>query len=164
LGMLGAVERRRMLAVFTVNNNDDAFVDSAGDAPGTLRQANFDANSAAGADTINFAPSLTSGGPATITLYHGELKITSSLTINGTGAELLTIDASGNDFDTEVFGNGSRVFDVNDDIGGNLLNVTISGLALTGADKYESGGAIRSHENLTLIESVITGNQSGRGG
>ena len=42
-------------------------------------------------------PSLTSGGPATITLTQGELKITDSLTINGPGANLLTIDASGND-------------------------------------------------------------------
>ena len=28
----------------------------------------------------------------------------------------------------------------------------------------KTGGAIRSLENLTLIESVVTGNQSGRGG
>ena len=75
-----------------------------------------------------------------------------------------TIDASGNDVDTSVFGNGSRIFNVNDSINGNLLNVTISGLTLTGGDKFEEGGAIRSLENLTLMDSVITGNESGRGG
>lgn len=152
-----------MLATFTVTNVNDLFVDSAGDAPGTLRQAIFDANALAGTDTIEFDPSLTSGGPATITLFHGELKITSSLTITGPGADLLTIDAVGSDPNPEEFSDGTRVFDVNNN-NGTLVNVTMSGLTLTGADSFADGGAIRSLENLTLIETVITGNQSGRGG
>ena len=48
-------------------------------------------------DTIRFDPSLWAEGPATILLTKGELKITDSLMVNGPGAELLTIDASGND-------------------------------------------------------------------
>ena len=60
-------------------------------------------------------PSLTSGGPATITLTQGELAITDSLTINGPGANLLTIDASGNDPTPDVNnGDGSRVFNIDD--------------------------------------------------
>ena len=42
---------------------------------------------------INFAASLTSGGPASILLTNGELVINKSLTINGPGANLLTVDA-----------------------------------------------------------------------
>jgi hypothetical protein len=51
----------------------------------------------AGAEAIEFAPSVTSAGPATILLTHGEIRIRQSLTINGPGADQLTIDASGND-------------------------------------------------------------------
>jgi hypothetical protein len=153
------LEDRRMLAVFTVDNLDDLPVDSAGDAPGSLRQAIFDANALAGADTIVFDSELTESGPVTLELLHDDLIITSNLTITGPGADLLTIDAS-QSAATHV--EGSRVFDVNDN-NSNLVDVFISGLTLTGANVEHPGGAIRSHENLTLTNSVITGNDSDRG-
>ena len=77
---------------------------------------------------------------------------------------MITIDASGNDPtpDEDNF-DGSRVFNVDDAINnpgdnGILLNVTISGLTLTGGDTGFNGGAIRTRENLTVTSSVITGN------
>ena len=47
---------------------------------------------AAPGETINFAPSLTSGGPATIELAHGEIAFYKTLTINGPVRGLLTIE------------------------------------------------------------------------
>ena len=89
------LEVRRLLALVTVNTLSDTV--DINDGVTSLREAIFATNLVGGADTIEFAPSLTAGGPATILLTQGELKITDSLTINGPGANLLTIDASGND-------------------------------------------------------------------
>jgi hypothetical protein len=50
-----ALEDRQMLAVFTDTNLNDAAVTGTGQAPGTLRQAVFDANALAGDDIIQFA-------------------------------------------------------------------------------------------------------------
>ena len=97
-------------------------------------------------------------------LTQGELKITDSLTINGPGANLLTIDASGNDPTPDVNnGDGSRVFNIDDGNDANLLDVSISGLTLTGGDVSGDGGAIFTRENLAVTASTIRGNSaSGR--
>ena len=63
----------------------------------SLREAIEFANTHAGHDTIGVSPDLTAGGPATILLTLGELAIIDAVTINGPGADLLTVDASGND-------------------------------------------------------------------
>lgn len=110
-------------------------------------------------DTIHFDPALTAAGPATILLTRGELKITDSLTINGPGADLLTIDASGNDPTPNVNDRkGSRVFLIDDGRAASLTTNTISGLRLTGGDIYGSGGAISSAENVTIAKAMVTGN------
>ena len=102
-------------------------------------------------DTIRFDPALTSSGAATIRLTHGELAITDSVTIDGPGANLLTIDASGNDPTPDVNnGDGSRVFDVDDGDGVASIDVAISGLRLAGGDVAGRGGAIFSRENVSL--------------
>ena len=59
------LEDRRLLAVFTVDNLDDAGL-------GSLRQAVLDANAAAGADTVEFQAGLA----GTIALITGEMTIT----------------------------------------------------------------------------------------
>ncbi|MCI0492873.1 MAG: hypothetical protein L0Z07_08045, partial [Planctomycetes bacterium] len=142
------------MAVFTVTNLNDAAVIAAGDAPGTLRQAIFDANAALGADDIAFQAGLT----GTILLTKGELAITEALTITGPGAAMLTVDASGNDPTPLVDdGLGSRIFNINDGVAGDSP-VTISGLTITGGDANSSGGGIRSLESLTLLDSVVSGN------
>ena len=132
-----------------------------GDGFLSLREAIFATNLVPGADTIEFAPALTAGGPATILLTQGELRITDSLTIEGPGANLLTIDASGNDLTPDQNnGDGSRIFRVDDGVSGASINATISGLALTGGDVADRGGAILSRENLTLIASDVYDNSA----
>ena len=127
---------------------------SAGDL--SLREAITLANGSIGANTIMFAASLTSGGPATILLTQGELKITDTLAINGPGMNLLTIDASGNDPTPEINNfDGSRIFSIGDGISGNFIDVSINGLTLTGGDAEQ---AIGTGENLTVNSSNINGN------
>ena len=126
-------------------------------------------------DSITFAASLTSGGPASILLVLGELAITDALSIIGPGASLLTIDASGNDptpnstlddGDDLNDGDGSRIFNIDDDNFDTQFDVSISGLRLTGGDVNGDGGAILSLENLTVTHSTISGNSAmfGSGG
>jgi predicted outer membrane repeat protein len=163
------LEDRRMLATFTVTNLNDAAVTAAGDAPGTLRQAIFDANADAVADVIEFQTGLT----GTITLSHGPLVISRALTINGPGAALLTVDASGNDSTPNSTlddgnntndGDGSSVFVIDDGDFFAAIDVSISGVTLTGGDSTE-GGAVRCLENLALADTVITENvATGDGG
>jgi hypothetical protein len=152
------LEDRRLLAI-TVTTLQDSV--NFTDGQTSLREAIFAANLVAGADTIAFAAALTSGGPATLILTQGELAITDSLTIQGPGASLLTIDASGNDpTPTQNNGDGTRLFNVDNGDAANSINVSISGLTLTGGDVTGDGGAIRSVENLTIQNSTITGNSA----
>ena len=130
---IGAYERQTLppefFVVDTLIDDDDGNY-SPGDV--SLREAIAATNGSAGADTITFAASLTSGGPATMLLLHGELAIGESLTISGPGAGLLTIDASGS----------SRVLNIDDGKSASLVDVEISGLTLTGGNAIGSGGAI----------------------
>jgi hypothetical protein len=126
---LEQLEDRRVLSTFTVINTDDS-------GAGSLRQAILDANTQAGADSIQF----DSGVTGTITLTSGELAITDSLDLQGPGASVLAV--SGN--------NASRVFHVSAD-------ATISGLTITGGSA-ESGGGIYNNAMLTMDNSVLTGN------
>ena len=75
------LEQRWMLAVVTVTTVSDTT--DLSDGLISLREAVFAANTISGADTIEFAPSLTAGGPATVPLTHGEMKVTDALTISG---------------------------------------------------------------------------------
>jgi hypothetical protein len=147
------LEERRLLAIVVdtlVDENDGIAVGGI-----SLRDA---IAAAPTGETIEFSPALTDGGPATILLTRGELRIASNLTIIGPGATLLTIDASGNDPNPDVnSGNGSRVFHITDNVD-SLKSVTIRNLTLTGGDTSGPGGAILARENLTLAGCVVTGN------
>lgn len=124
----------------------------------SLREAVQLANTYPSNDTIRFDPALTAGGPAAILLTHGDLKISSSVTIIGAGADLLTIDASGNDPTPSVNdGKGSRVFNIDDGKSFSNSDVTLVALTLTGGD-VSAGGAILSLENLNLVDSAVSGN------
>lgn len=152
-----SLESRRMLAVFTVTNINDAPVAAAGEAPGTLRQALFDANATAVADTIAFQGGLT----GTITLTAGELSVVQPVNIVGPGADQLTIDASGNDSSPGLSdGSGTRVLNVDNGDIDDVISVELSGLTLTGGDVSGDGGGIRSRENLSISESTISGNSA----
>ena len=107
------LEDRRLLAAVTVNTILDTV--DFNDGLTSLREAIFATNLVGGADTIEFDVALTRAGAATITLTQGKLAITDSLTINGPGSNLLTIDASGNDPTPDVNnGDGSQVFNIDD--------------------------------------------------
>src|SRR5262245_17354289 len=80
---LAQLEDRAVPTIFTVTNTNDSGV-------GSLRQAVIDANTLAGQDTVVFDPNVF-GVPQIISLATGQLTITSSLTITGPGAGLLTV-------------------------------------------------------------------------
>lgn len=155
-----SLETRQLLAI-TVTTLVDEADGSIVDGDVSLRDAISQAPSG---ETIEFAAALTNGGPATINLTLGQLVISKSLTISGPGANLLTIDASGNDPTPNVNnGNGSRVFNVNDGVTARS-NVLIRRLSLTGADFNGFGGAINSAESLTIEECVFRQNSAATGG
>jgi Domain of unknown function (DUF4347) len=94
--VLAVANYASVLATFNVTNTNDA-------GAGSLRDAINLANTAAGADVINFTGSIFKDAvPDQITLTSGELLINSDITIKGTGANKLSI--SGN--------NGSEVFTI----------------------------------------------------
>jgi hypothetical protein len=142
------LEDRRMLAALTVDTDQD--IVDFNDGVTSLREAIFAANTVPGADEIVFD---LGDGPKTIFLTQGELKITDSLTITGSGAELLTIDASGIQ-DVNV----SSIFNIGGQTSA-LIYVSIEGLTLTGA----KNSAIRNFDDLALMSMVIRGN-TGRSG
>ena len=158
---LEPLEERRMLAVVTVTTLSDT-VDFT-DGQTSLREAIFAANTVPGADTIQFSPSLTSGGPAKILLTGGELAITDALTIDGPGADLLTIDAQ----------QQSRIFDITAKSGVyKIVGLTLTGGKTTGDNlaippifslpTAFSGGAIRSQTSgmVSVVQSTVTGNST----
>jgi len=141
------------MATFTVTNLFDS-------GTGSFRQAISDANTTAGTDDILFNAGLSGG---TINLTSGELLISDDLTINGLGADLLTVDA----------GELSRVFKIDDQVIENFINVSIDGLTITGgiapiisssnpfgssSGFQNSGAGIFSQENLVVTNSIISNN------
>ncbi|MCH8921536.1 MAG: right-handed parallel beta-helix repeat-containing protein [Planctomycetes bacterium] len=115
---------------------------------GSLRQAIMDSNDAVGPDEIEFDDTVV----GTINLTTGTLLITDELTINGPGADRLTIDAN----------ERSRVFSMNDF----ASRVEIAGLTITGGRPGDdrSGGGILATGHLTVTDSIITGNTAGGDG
>lgn len=137
-----SLETRRLLAI-TVDTIDD--VVDANDGFTSLREAIVAANATAGEDTIEFAAALTAGGQSTIALELGEFEITESLSIDGPGAALLTIDAK----------QQSRIFNFTANVG----DLALSGMKLTNG--YEVvGGAIQSKSSgiVRLRDMVVHGN------
>jgi len=151
---LEALEDRRLLSI-TVNTLVDELDGSIGDDDISLRDA---IAAAPTAETIDFSVT------GTINLANlGHLLINKSLAIDGPGPSQLTINA----FDptpTMDNGDGSRVLNVDDGNSGNVLNVAIRGLKLTGGDVSGNGGAIRSVENLSIFNSTIRQNSAVEGG
>lgn len=140
--ILTAMSLAANAATFTVTNTNDS-------GAGSLRQAVLDANSAAGADTIDF--SFTSA--QTIVLTSGELVFPGTITING--SPLFPITISGN--------NNSRIFNgsnANSTLTLNYLNLT------AGRISGGNGGAISIFGPLVLNNCAVYGNSatSGTGG
>ena len=144
------LEDRRLLSASPIVVTTLADTVDFNDGLTSLREAIFAANTVPGADTITFAPALTANGPAKILLSQGQLAITDALTITGPGAELLTIDASGND-------QGTSVLVFRDSDSSTQFPAAVSGLTLTGGNRSRGGG-ILSYESLDVKDCVITGN------
>ncbi|MEO7539612.1 MAG: delta-60 repeat domain-containing protein, partial [Pyrinomonadaceae bacterium] len=122
----------KVTSVITVTNTNDS-------GAGSLRQAIADATPVS---TINFDPNVFAT-PRTITLTSGQLVIDKNLTIQGPGANLLSI--SGN--------NAPMAFSVNDGVMATLGGMTIR-------DAY-AGSGIRNAGNLSVNNLIVYGNGSG---
>ena len=122
----------------------------------TLREAINAANADAGAETITFAPALTSGGPATISLLTALPAITTDMTIQGPGANLLTVERNSG------AGTNFRIFTINPG------TVIISGLTISKgvlASSGQGGGIFNNTgATLTINNCAISGNQVGSSG
>ena len=165
---IGAYERQTLpslsLVVDTISDVSDNDY-SAGEL--SLREAIALANGSAGSDTITFGSLFDT--PQTINLGSQLPQLTEDLTIDATGSRV-TVDAGGGA--TSVVGDGYRVFRIGDEINGNVIEVTLQGLTLTGGDPVHGpsaaeglGGAIYSEfENLILVDSTVTGNNAEDGG
>ncbi|MEM9352641.1 MAG: choice-of-anchor Q domain-containing protein [Planctomycetota bacterium] len=131
----------------------------------SLREAVFAANTVPGPQKIEFVfPFLDPLGQATLVLTEGELVVTDSVIIDGGSAELVTIDASGNDpTPDEDNRDGSRVMRV-ESLGLDPIDVTLRGLTLTGGDTNSVGGAVFSTSNLLLDGVAVEDNRAVQGG
>ncbi len=130
-------------------SNSATVMNNADSGAGSLREA---IDNAVDAEIIDFDASLNG---MTITLL-SQITIDDSIMIVGSGSGQLTIQSDGSD----------RIFAITDDDAPVTpdLNVTISGLTLTGGRTGSFGGAIFSEENLTLEDVVIEDNMSNQGG
>ena len=156
---IGALERQgtvedennspQTIAVSILEDEDDGDI-SAGDL--SLREAIATANSG---DTITFNSSLSG---ETINLSLGELAIDKSLTIEGFGADQLTINA---DEDSRVFNIDDGNFDNDLDVSIDGITITGSGLSPFGSNSNPLGGGIFTTENLELTNSSVSGNTAG---
>ena len=141
------LEDRCLLATFAVTTTDLS-------GPGSLPQAIIDANSTAGADTIDIA-----SGLGTIWLTD-QLNVTDSITIEGNGNTIAGNTGFPNVFQTDFV----RIFEVFSDAAQfNLNDVTLSGAG----SSLLNGGAILSegpNTEITITDSILTGNLAREGG
>jgi Right handed beta helix region len=149
--MLELLESRIAPATFIVTSLAD-------NGPGTLREAIADANENAGADLIVFKKGLT----GIIELTSGAMSISDTLTIKGSGAAGLALDAKSR----------SQIFIVNDLNVAHDSPLSVSGLsffngeaARPAPDEVNPGGAIRALESLKIRGCAFVNNDaSGNGG
>jgi len=139
--MVRCLEGRVLPATFTVTNALDGPVTAAGDLPGSLRQAVFDANALAGPDVIEFDASFNSA--TTITLTAGFMAVTDEVALTGKGSALLSLNGGG----------ATHFFEVGTTTGA----VALTGMTLTNGFNAAAGGAIRTTlAALTLTDVLIT--------
>jgi hypothetical protein len=134
---------------FVVSTLEDENDGDFSDGDLSLREAIALANQAEGTDTITF----NSGLSGNVVLSLGELVINDSLTINGLGADNLTIDGNAS----------SRIFKIDDGNAETDIDVAIDEVSITNGRAIEEttdsiGGGILNQENLTLTNSRVTGN------
>lgn len=170
------LEDRRVLATFPVSNLLDAPVSGPGSAPGTLRQAIYDANNTPGDDVVKFDTGLA--GTVNLSVVgdaaagDSALLITSKITIRG-NATGVTIGRSGDAAEMRLFrvaAGGSLTLDTISLTGGFARGASSSTPNEDGGNAL--GGAIYSQGIVSIVDSTLYGNQAiggkagpgGRGG
>ncbi len=192
------LEERRVLAVLTANTDQD---DTISDTVLTLREAILlvnnggDANAALGRaltveeesqidtgeafgtnDLIEFDVSL-GGGTINLDAVLGQLEISTSVSVNGLGADQLTIDAGGNSRVLRITGGvndirGLTISGGSAGRGGGIRNdsgatTTLTDMLITGntatTGTYDAGGGIWNDGDLTITSSTISNNQTTAG-
>ena len=162
---------------FTVTNAGDAGAGAADCTPTpvadgcTLR----DAVAAANADTGNVDTIVFAAGITTVTLVDGQIPLTNSMVIDGTG---VTVDASSNGTDgvfeddtaaTSVQINGLTIENgthtTGDHVGGGFelqagATLTLDSVTFSGNTASEGGGAIYDNGTLTVDDSTFNSNTS----
>jgi hypothetical protein len=147
--------------ILTVTNTADS---GAGSLRDTL-------SAAVSGDTIQFDPSLNG---ETILLSSGGLRVNSGITIDGPGANLLTVRRSNDASSFAIFtgvhivisgltiANGERGVSVAEPVSGPGANVTIANCSIVeNSIGVVCGPAASSPHNVTIINSTISGNAGG---
>lgn len=142
--MLSGLATIAHAATFTVTNAGD-------DGSGSLRQAIASANGSAGADIIEFAAGVT----GTITLASALPQIVDEVSINGPGADVLSVSGD----------LAYRVFDVASGISVSIAGLTIADGRVT-STTGTNGAGVSNRGSLVLEDCVIARNraESGLGG
>ena len=158
---IGAYER--ISSGLIVSTADDGLDGDYSDGNLSLREAiQLAADSVSTTGKVTFASDLSG---QTLDLTEGQISILNPVEIEGPGAASLTISAAGNDpTPTTDQGDGTRIFNIDDNDDNRGLAVTISGVTLSDGDVTGAGGAIQSREDLTLRDSIITGNNAAQSG
>jgi CSLREA domain-containing protein len=157
---IGANESHN-LQVNSIGDLDDGACTSLATGNGcTLREAINAANLLFGTQAIVFAPALTTGGPAAITLSSALPALSSDVSIAGSGANLLTIQRSSvvgtPDFRIFTISSGTTVF---------ISGLTITNGNAVGAQSASTGGGILNAAGTLVINNcVITANNAISGG
>jgi hypothetical protein len=138
----------------SANSATNSVTTLADSGPGSLRQTI--ANSMPG-DAIVFDVS------GTITLTNGALEIFKDIAVIGSGASALAINGAG----------AARIFSINSNVTVSISGLTVcngrtldgvAGTATNDGGTSASGGAVFTAGSLTLVNCVITSNQTGNGG
>jgi len=145
----GGLGGSTVTATITVNCGPTVVTSSNDSGAGSLRAV---INSACPGSTITFDMSQVT---SPITLTSGEFLLNKSLTFQGPGANLLTIQRSAV-VGTPLF----RIFGIFD----SSVTTNISGLTLSNADSSTNGGAIRNSGSLTVNNVTLSGNHTAAGG
>jgi CSLREA domain-containing protein len=155
---IGAYEAHT-LQVNSTSDSTDGSCAAIGTGNGcTLREAITAANAEAGAELINFAPALTSGGPATISLLTELPGLSSDMTIAGPAASLLTVERS-HAGGTSDF----RIFTINSGKSVTISNLTVSNGNAVGAFPANLGGDLLNDHGTLNINSCVIKNAIGGG-
>jgi fibronectin type 3 domain-containing protein len=169
--VIEALEPRVLLSYVVTSLADNG-------SAGTLRYEIEQADAAGGNQTITFTSSLTASGPAAIDLNGNALTLddtSGTLTIQGPGANLLSIDAQGLssalniDSGSTASIDGLTIANGHSTYGGGISNtgtLTITNSTVSDNFASEYGGGIFNYGPLTITNSLISGNTAdgGRGG